>query len=406
MYYRPDMGPQNWRAEDRSCMLKALRLARMGLGTASPNPPVGCLLVRRGMVVGRGYHVFSNLDHAEVMAVREAGGRAYGATAYVTLEPCAHYGRTPPCVDLLVRAGVRRVVTPLADPNPAVAGRGIEILRSAGILVDVGLMQTSAARLIEPFACHVSTGRPLVVAKVGMSLDGKIATRSGASRWITSDEGRAFGRELRFQMDAVLVGSGTVLADDPELIYRGSRSKARPLLRVVLDGRLRTPVTARLVRNAAETPVLVFCASEASTARRRVLEKRGVEIFPVPRAGAGLDLHRVLAELAERKALGVLVEGGSSVHWSFVSAGLVDKFYFIMGPLVLGGSRAVPSVGGSGYEVIAEAPRFAITRTRRAGPDIVLEAYPTFSRSIVSPWRLPAVPASFAQACPPSSGRK
>ena len=373
-------------AADRKFMRKALRLAEKGLGLASPNPSVGCLIVQEGSIAGRGWHEYASLDHAEIRALREASGLSKNATAYVTLEPCCHQGRTPPCVDSLIRAGIRRVVVARTDPNPRVAGRGIEILRASGIQVDIGLMSEEAGKLIEPFACHVTTGLPLVISKAGMSLDGKIGTGRPEGREITSPEGREFGQRLRLAADALLVGVGTVLADDPELTYRGRQPKARPLIRVILDSLLRTPPSARLFQSRPRSPVLIFCGSGAPQNRSIELENQGAEIIRVPSSDTGLDLQSVLGELGKRDVLGLLVEGGSRVHWSFLSGGLVDNFYFIIATLVLGGKNSIPSVGGTGYISAAQSPRFKIRRSFRAGPDMVLETYPSYSKSILSPW--------------------
>lgn len=391
------------RAEERDLvfMRRALRLARRGIGRTSPNPAVGCVLVRRGEVVGEAWHTYDGLDHAEVRALARAGTHARGATAYATLEPCSHHGRTGPCAEALVRAGVRRVVAAMVDPNPRVSGRGLERLRRAGIEVSVGLESDAALALNEPFVCHAATGRPLVVSKLAMSLDGRIATAAGASRWITSVEGRRFGQRLRLELDAILVGIGTVLADDPQLLYRGTRKKSRPLLRVVVDGRLRTPVGARLFAAAGESPVLIACADDAPVERRRRLEARGAEVLALPRAPSGVDLDALLAELGRRRILGVLVEGGSAIHGSFMSEKLVDKLYFIVAPIVLGGVGALPAIGGRGFATLAEAPRLHIVRELRAGPDRVLEAYPPFSRSI----RAPAPPPERRPSAAPGRGR-
>ena len=371
--------------DDNRFMKQALRLAEKGVGLSSPNPSVGCVIVKDGAIVGRGRHEYAMRDHAEIAAIREAGDAAHGATAYVTLEPCSHHGRTGPCADGLIQAGVRRVVTSLADPNPKVAGRGIKKLRGAGLIVDVGLMAGEAGKIIETFACHVTTGLPLVVAKAGMSLDGKIGTGFPEGRSITSPEGLEFGQNLRLKMDAVLVGVETVLSDDPRLTYRGRSPKGRPLTRVVLDSALRTPPSARLFEDR-ETPVLVFCADNASEARKTALESAGAEIATVREHGGELDLLKVLRELGKRNVLGVLVEGGSRVHGSFLARNLVDVFYFIIAPMALGGTTAIPVIGGRGYESTAAAPKFRIRRQHQAGADIVLEAYPSTSRSIVSPW--------------------
>jgi len=383
-----------------------LTLARTGLGLASPNPTVGCVIVWEEQIVGQGFHEYALKDHAEVRALKEAGDRARGSTVYLTLEPCSYYGRTPPCAEQLVRAGVQRAVVSAIDPNPKVSGRGIDLLRSSGIQVEVGLMRDEALTLIEPFACRVTTGLPLVISKVGMSLDGRIATRLRKDRWITSAQGRDFGQFLRLQLDALLVGIGTILADDPELTYRGNLPKVRPLIRVVLDSELRTPPAARILQTVSRFPVLIFCRQGASERRRQKLVERGSEVVVVPYAGRNLDLNTVLRELAARDILGVLVEGGSKIHWSFLSAGLVDKFYFIVAPIVLGGERAVSSVGGRGYGTVQEALRFRIRRSFKAGPDLVLETYPSNSRSILSPWLSPGNLPSDARGSTRSLKRK
>jgi diaminohydroxyphosphoribosylaminopyrimidine deaminase/5-amino-6-(5-phosphoribosylamino)uracil reductase len=373
-------------ATDRRFMKKALVLAEGALGLASPNPSVGCLIVKDGRIVGRGWHEYALRDHAEVRALKEASGHSRNATAYVTLEPCCHQGRTPPCTDGLIRAGIRRVVVARNDPNPQVSGQGIKRLISSGIRVDVGLMSEEAGKIIEPFACRITTGFPLVMGKVGMSLDGKIGTGRQEGRWITSREGREFGQSLRLVADALLVGVGTVLSDDPELTYRGSVAKARALTRVVLDSRLRTPPSARLFQARPRTPVLIFCSREASDSRRKKLEREGAEIIGIPFSQSGLDLNAILKELGKRDILGLLVEGGSRIHWSFLSGKLVDSFYFIISPMVLGGTDSIPSVGGAGYGAVADSPRFLIRKSHSIGPDLVLETYPSYSRSIISPW--------------------
>lgn len=363
-----------------------MALAEKSLGLASPNPSVGCVIVQEDKVVGQGWHEYKDRDHAEVRALTAAGSHARNGTAYVTLEPCVHYGRTAPCTSALIAAGVRRVVVAHLDPNPIMSGKGISAMRAAGIEVEVGVLQAEAGRIIEPFACHVTTGLPLVVGKVGMSLDGRIAAAGSPGGWITSEESREFGQQLRLALDALLVGVGTVLADDPQLSYRGKLPKARSLMTVVLDSHLRTPPSARFFQAVPDARALIFCRPDAPQERRRELEARGAEIVAVECGSQGLDLHRVLLELGKRNVLGLLVEGGSEVHWSFLSSNLADKFFFIIAPIVLGGSKAVPSVGGKGYASASEAPRFRICRSFNAGPDLILETYPSYSRSILSPW--------------------
>jgi diaminohydroxyphosphoribosylaminopyrimidine deaminase/5-amino-6-(5-phosphoribosylamino)uracil reductase len=406
-----EAGPtgESLKPADHAHMERALILGERSSGLASPNPAVGCLIVRNGEVVGEGWHEYPAVHHAETRALWQAGERARGATAYVTLEPCSHQGRTPPCAESLIASGVKRVVVAQIDPNPQVSGNGIRRLREAGIEVDTGPerweLARRAAALIEPFARHVTSGLPLVVGKVGMSMDGKIAAAGHPGGRINSDQGRDFGQQLRLRMDAILVGVGTVLADDPLLTYRGPLPKSAALGAVILDSRLRTPPSARVFSAEPPRSVLIFCGPAAPVARRHELESRGAEILTLQPSPQGLPLDVVLGELGRRRFLGVLVEGGSLIHWSFLSSRLVDKFFFIVAPVVLGGAKAVPAVGGAGYPSAAEAPPFRIAALHRAGPDLVLEAYPAYSRSILSRWvwedRTPDLPPE-----PPAGGWK
>ena len=374
-------------ARDRRYMRTALALAEKYIGLASPNPSVGCIVVRDERIIGRGWHEYEGLDHAELRALKTASGSPRNATVYVTLEPCCHRGRTPPCTDLLIREGVRRIVVARADPNPLVSGRGIAKLRANGIRVDVGLFDERAGEIIESFACRMTTGLPLVVSKVGMSLDGKIGTGRKGGRWITSPEGREYGQYLRLRADALMVGVGTILSDNPNLTYRGGAARRRPLLRVILDSNLRTPPDARIFQGVGHAPVLIFCKKGRATDRQKDLESRGGEIVPVPTVKSVLDLDAVLKELAKRDVLGLLVEGGSRVHWELLTRKMVDRFNFIVAPMILGGKDAIPSVGGKGYAATADAPKFRIRRSFNAGTDLVLDAYPSYSRSIISPWQ-------------------
>jgi diaminohydroxyphosphoribosylaminopyrimidine deaminase / 5-amino-6-(5-phosphoribosylamino)uracil reductase len=391
---------------DRKYMNKALALAEKGIGLASPNPSVGCVIVRGEEVVGSGWHEYDRLDHAEIRALHQAGDHSGNATAYVTLEPCSHHGRTPPCADKLIQAGISRVIVARVDPNPLVSGRGIERLRSAGIQVDVGLMAEKAGKIIEPFACRITTGLPLVIGKIGMSLDGKAGGGQQESRWITSPEGREFAHVIRLRVDALLVGIGTVLADNPELTYRGNAQKARPLLRAVLDPNLRIPADARLLQDPSKGPVLLFCGNGTPGERRKELRDKGAEIVETPIVKGEMDLGFVLNELGKRNVLALLVEGGGQTHWSFLARGMVDVFYFIIAPLILGGSDAIPSVAGKGYGAAEHSPRFKIRRSVSVGPDLVLECYPSYSRSIISPWISPETSAFDLPDPSPSSARK
>lgn len=371
---------------DSVFMEMAIALAQEGVGRTSPNPTVGCVIVRDGRVVGQGFHEYALKDHAEVRALRDAGSLAKDATLYVTLEPCCHQGRTPPCVDAISRAGIRRVVVARVDPNPHVSGKGIEKLRSCGIQVDVGIMSEEAGALIDGFARWITEGIPLVVGKVGMTLDGKIGTGRPEECRISSPEGLEFGQNLRHRADAILVGVNTVLVDDPELTYRGRDPKARPLIRAILDSQLRTPTSAKMMKTGPKGSVLVFCGSNASEKRQEKLEREGAEVLRIRSAGAEVDPLAVLRELGRRNILEVLVEGGGRVHWSFVSGHLVDKFYFIIAPIVLGGMDGALPVSGKGYETIKEAAKFKVRHFFSVGPDVILETYPVWSRSIISPW--------------------
>lgn len=376
-----------------------LQLAAQGTGLVSPNPLVGSVLVKDGEIVGRGFHRYADLKHAEVWALDEAGDRARGATAYVNLEPCSHQGngkRTPPCAQALIDAGVRRVVVSMVDPNPKVNGRGFELLRAAGIEVEVGLMEREARRLNEKYSKVVTTGRPFVHLKTACSLDGRIATRAGESKWITGAESRAASQQLRHEYDAILVGVGTVLADDPWLTDRTGKERHRPLVRVVLDAALRTPATSQLVQTARDWPLLIFTAAPSETearaygvtnagyscgfdeheARVDVLTGLGAEVIPVEASGGHLDLPSVLDNLARRQLTSLIVEGGAEVAGSFVEQKLIDKVTFYLAPTIIGGRDAFPAVGGRGAERLRDALRLRDVEVVRRGEDIEVTGYP------------------------------
>jgi len=340
---------------DERFMGRALELAAEGLGETSPNPAVGCVVVRAGRVVGEGLHRRAGGPHAEVEALARAGARARGATIYVNLEPCAHEGRTPPCAPLVRDSGVVRVVAAVRDPNPLVAGRGLALLRRAGVEVATGVLAPEASRLNERFLVAARTGRPFVLLKAAHTLDGRIATASGHSRWITSAAQRRQARWLRRLHDAVLVGIDTVLADDP-LLLPSPRTR-RPVARVVLDSHLRLPVAGRLARSAgAGAPVLVF-TGRAVPSRRRRLEDAGVEVVEVASSKGRISLERALEVLGGRGMTSVMVEGGSEVLGSFLAARLVDQVALFRAPLLLGGRGSRPAFGGPDPSVIGEALR-------------------------------------------------
>lgn len=347
--------PSRRSGSDEALMRRALDLAALGLGETNPNPVVGCVVARAGRVVGEGLHLRAGGPHAEVVALRQAGLRARGATLYVTLEPCAHQGRTPPCAPLVRDAGVARVVAALRDPNPLVAGRGLSLLRRSGIAVETGLLAEEAARLNEHFLTWARLGRPFVLLKAALTLDGRIATASGRSKWITSPAQRRQARWLRRLHDAVLVGVGTALADDP-LLLPSPRTR-RPFARVVLDSRMRLPATGRLARTATtRTPVLVVsCAKDK--ARRRALEAVGLQVVLVPGEKGRVSLPAALEALSARGLTSVMVEGGGEVLGSFLARRLADQVALFRAPLLLGGRGSRPAFGGEDPRAIGEALR-------------------------------------------------
>ena len=335
-------------------MRRALRLAERALGETNPNPAVGCVLVRRGVVVGEGFHARAGSAHAEAVALAAAGPRARGATAYVTLEPCSPHRakRTPPCAPRLAAAGVSRVVFGVRDSNPGVKGRGRRLLRAAGMQVEEGLLPTETGRLTQHFNTAMRRGRPYVCLKAGMTLDGRIATFRGESRWITSVRQRAAARKLRRLFDGILVGIETVIADDPMLLP-APRTR-RPYPRVVLDSRLRLPPRSRLARTARLQPVVVLCVS-ASLQRRRALEAQGVSVVKVRAAGGRVSIPAALGALFARGITSLIVEGGSEVSGAFLRAGAFDEIVMFRGPLVLGGRDSRPVFGGESPARLREA---------------------------------------------------
>lgn len=368
---------------DVEYMGRALKLAQATVGLASPNPQVGCVLARDGEIVGEGAHLYDDLDHAEIVALKQAGYRARGATAYVTLEPCSHHGRTGPCADALIAAGVRRVVTATVDPNPQVSSEGIRRLRIAGVEVDVGVMEREAREMNEAFAQFIRAGRPLVTLKAGLSADGMLAPPASARtkqqpHWLTSAEARAEVQQMRHGADAVLTGIGTVLADDPALTDRSGivgpngRMRRRPPLRVVLDSRLRMPLDSQLVRSATGD-VLVLCGAAASADSAAALQAVGIQVERVAWHDGSLDLHGVMDLLTERKILSVLLECGSELNGAFLAEGLVDKVALFYSRTELG-QGAVPFAAGLSTPFVLEQNMRKMTRTT-FGADVRVSGY-------------------------------
>jgi len=353
---------------DRRMMARALDLARKGVGQVSPGPLVGCLIVNSaGDVVGEGFYIFEDVKHAETIALAAAGEKAHGATAYVSLEPHAHHGRTPPCTDALIAAGIKRVVAPIEDLNPKVSGKGFEHLRAAGVEVQTGLLAEEATQVNEAYLHYMRTGRPFVHLKLAVSLDGKIATRTGDSRWVTGPESRCRAHELRHAYDAILVGAGTIAKDDPLLTDRSGLARRRPLVRVVLDDKLRLSPESKLANTTSEAPVVLFGRSKGAD-----LADKGVEIL----SSDPSDLRSVLETLGRRSIQSVLVEGGRTVAGAFIDAGLVNKVTFFIAPKIIGGADAPNAIAGRGVERMIDALELERVEVVQRGRDIEVTGYP------------------------------
>ena len=356
---------------DRSLIKEALRLAARGSGRTSPNPMVGAVVARGDEVVGKGYHEAVGGPHAEVNALKKAGDRARGATLYVTLEPCNHHGRTPPCTEAVLRAGISRVVVGMRDPNPHVEGGGADYLRKHGLTVETGILEKECRLLNQAFIKHAVTGLPYVTLKAAATLDGCIATRSGDSRWISNEQSRRFVHRLRCAADSILVGIDTAIADDPRLTARPGRSCRQPI-RIVLDTRLRLPVDSVLVKTAREVPVWVACGERADPQKERALSKEGVEVLRFPVHNDLVDLQGLLEEIGKRQVTSLLVEGGARVLGTFLDRQLADDFHFFYAPKILGDPEGSRMVSGGSRERMSDALRTFDVRVRRFGQDVLL----------------------------------
>ena len=352
------------------CMARALELARRGEGRTAPNPPVGAVLVRNCVIVGEGFHPAAGQPHAEIFALRAAGELARGADLYITLEPCCHHGRTGPCCEALIAAGVRRVCYGSVDPNPQVAGQGLARLRAAGVEVLPGPLADDCRRLIAPFAKHLLTGTPYLILKAAMTLDGQLATATGESQWISCEASRTLAHELRDRVDGVLTAAGTVLADDPQLTVR--LAAGRNPARVVFDGRLRTPLSARVFADVPGRRLLVTAADIAGE-RLQPYVAQGIDVIQVPRCGERLDLPTVMRELGKRNLMCLLVEGGGVLNGALLRAGLIDRLLLFVAPTLLGGSDGTPLFAGGGVRHLAEAVRLRDLRVSRSGGDLLVE---------------------------------
>ena len=350
-------------------MQEALALARRGEGRVSPNPAVGAVLVQDDEIVGRGFHTYAQVKHAEILALEDAGERARGSTLYITLEPCSHQGRTPPCADALVKAGVARVIAAMEDPNPLVAGKGFRRLHDAGVAVEVASeFAEEAAQLNEAFVHSMRTGRPLVTLKAALTLDGKIAAPEDNTGWITSERARAHVQQIRHNSDAILTGIGTVLADDCLLTDRTGRERSRPLLRIVADSTLRLPLESRIVTSGSGD-VTVITTSAASEERRRALEYRGIRVLVFDGPGGRTDLDQLIAWLAREQYRSLMIESGSKLNWAALESGVVDKVMFYYAPKILGGLQSLPVVGGTGRPRRMDAIQLQRVKLHTIPPD-------------------------------------
>ena len=354
-------------------MKLALKEARKGVGRTSPNPAVGAVIVKNGHIVGKGYHKRAGTPHAEIHALNAAGDQAKNSTLYVTLEPCNHTGRTPPCTEAILKSGIRKVVVGMDDPNPGVAGGGCEFLSAHGLKVTSGVLKDACEKINRAFIKHITTGLPWVIIKAGISLDGRIAAHTGESGWITNDLSRQEVHRIRNKTDAVMIGIGTALSDDPSLTTRLPVKKGHDPLRVILDTHLRLYPDAKMLQQSSNAETWVFCGTDPSEPKARALKAAGAQIKKVGLTPEGhVDIKDVLTELGHSGIISVLVEGGSRIHGALLRSGLADQAFFFVAPLFIG-CDGVPLVDELGTKTIKTAQRMRMTRSRRFGEDILIE---------------------------------
>ena len=363
---------------DAEFMRLALREARKGSGRTSPNPAVGAVIVRNGTVAAKGYHRQAGLPHAEAEALNRLGNRSPGDTLYVTLEPCNHTGKTPPCTEAILKSGIRRVVVGMKDPNPQVTGGGCEFLEAHGIEVTVGVLAAECRRLNEDFLKFIADGQPFVIAKSAMTLDGWIATSTGHSKWITNEESRAFVHRLRDRVDAVMVGIGTILADDPSLTTRLKRGKGRDPLRIVVDTHCRIPRNAKVLRQHSSADTLIVTGEGAEAADLRSFRETGVSTVTCPVREGKIDLEALMKQLGKMSVMSVLVEGGAALTGSMIRGRLIDKFYLFKAPRLLGGDDGIPMAVGPGPKKMEDSMVLKEIRVRRFGDDTLIRGYPSY----------------------------
>lgn len=371
------MAETKWSSADKQFMHRALLLAAKGKGRTSPNPLVGAVIVKRRKIIAQGYHKKAGEPHAEIIALQSAGEDARDATLYTNLEPCCHYGLTPPCVDEIIKAGIKRVVVSIADPNPKVNGQGFEILKKAGIQADVGLFCEEALLLNETFFKYITTGLPFVILKLALSMDGKIATKTGDSKWITSEVSRNYVHKLRDQVDAVCVGIGTIVRDNSRLTSRLKGRKGRDPVRIVVDSLLKIPLKANIILEKSAAKTIIFTTARAFFLNKKsYLERKGCTVLEVATCGRNkVDLFCMLQELGKMGITSLMIEGGAEVAASALHTGIVDKIIFFLSPKIVGGKHAPGPVGGEGIASIVDAISLTRVKPRRFGEDIMIEAY-------------------------------
>ena len=362
-------------SKDSSYLEMAYGLAEKGRGWASPNPYVGAVVVRGGKIIGHGFHERPGRPHAEAIALERAGRMAKGSSLYVTLEPCVHWGRTPPCVDAVIQAAPKRVVVSSLDPNPIVFQKGVGRLRAAGITVSVGLLGEKNSVLNESYIKHITRGVPFVTLKAALSLDGRLATRTGDSHWISSPETRDYIHLLRGEHDAIMVGIGTILKDNPQLTIRHPHWAGKEIVRVILDSALHLPTRARILATIAEGKVIVFTTERASSGKRSALEKRGVEVIAIPGPSHRLEIPEALARLGERGIASLLVEGGSQLLTAMVEENLADKLFLTVSPRLIGGETAPSFLEGKGVRLVEKSWRLSKVSAFPIGDDIIIQGY-------------------------------
>ncbi|OPX39434.1 MAG: riboflavin biosynthesis protein RibD [Desulfobacteraceae bacterium 4484_190.1] len=361
---------------DQLFMKEALRQARKALGRTSPNPVVGAVIVKDGNILARGYHHRAGLPHAEAEAISKLNGKAHGCTLYVTLEPCNHHGKTPPCTEAILKSGIKRVVVGMKDPNPLVSGGGLEFLKEKGIEVKSGVLESECILLNEIFIKFVTKGRPFVICKSAMTLDGWTATATGHSKWITNSKSREFVHRLRDRVDAVLVGVGTIIADDPNLTTRLKNGKGKDPLRIVADTHLRTPVNAKVITQDSDSDTLLVTGMDAASRYQSRYNKPNVSILSCPAPDGKIDLSALMDILAEMSVTSLLVEGGASICGSMLRERLIDKFYIFKAPKILGGGDGIPMASGPGPLKMDQCMGLTDISFRRFGDDILIKGYP------------------------------